>query len=126
MSKVIEASCVGGVVTADSLPVAGTTILSEGVGSSEGLLVLDEDKKTYIAKISPDLKSTLDQLTTALGQLTTALSQAVLALNVLDNKPLGALPPVPAVTANTAAITLAAAQITAAQTALTTLKAALK
>lgn len=111
--KLLEATCVAGVVKVGVLPVLGATILSEGVGPSSGILVLqDDDGKFYIAKTTPDLATTLDQLTTALTQIASALT-------VLDAKPLGTLPAVPGVAANVAAITVANA-------ALTTLRAILK
>jgi hypothetical protein len=74
MSKILQASCVGGVVTASGVPVPAATVLSEGVGSSSGVLLLDEDKATYVAKTSPDLKTTLTKIISVLGQLTTALT----------------------------------------------------
>jgi hypothetical protein len=74
MSKIIEATCVGGVVTADDVPVPAAEILSEGVGESEGILILDEDKAKYIAKTSPDLKATLEKLITTLEKLSAALT----------------------------------------------------
>jgi hypothetical protein len=111
--RLIEASCIAGLVTAEGLPVLGATVLSEGVGPSSGVLLLqDDDGKIYIARTSQDLKSTLDQLTTALTQIATALT-------ALDAKPIGTLPPAPAAAS-------AIAAITAANVVLTTLKAVLK
>lgn len=140
MSKVLEATCLAGVVKVGALPVPSATILSEGVGASEGVLLMQDDEQFYVPDTTPDLKTTLDKLTdsltqinTSLTQAVTALTQSVLALTLLDAKPLGTLPPVPAVAGNTAAITAAAAAITAAQvqlvadtTALTVLKGMLK
>ncbi len=113
--RLLEATCIAGLVTAEGLPILGATILSEGVGSSSGILLLqDDDGKIYIAKTSGDLKTTLEQLSTALGQLTSALG-------TLDAKPVGGTgsAPAPAVAGNITAIT-------AAKTALDALKAALK
>jgi hypothetical protein len=77
MSKMLEATCVGGVVTQGGAPVPGADVLSEGIGASTGVLLLDDDQAVYVAKISPDLKSTLDGLITAL----TSISSALNALN---------------------------------------------
>jgi hypothetical protein len=111
--KMLEATCIAGVVKVGALPVLGATILSQGIGASSGVLLLqDDDGKIYIAKTTPDLTTTLDQLTTALTQIASALT-------VLDAKPLGTLPAVPGAAANIAAIT-------AANAALTALKAILK
>jgi hypothetical protein len=74
MSKVIEATCVGGVVTAEAVPVEDAVILSEGEGSSEGILVMQDDKQYYLAKTSEDLKATLDEVITALNQLVTVIT----------------------------------------------------
>ena len=73
MSKVLEATCVAGVVTVDGIPVPAATVLSEGVAQSEGLLILDEDTANYVAKTSPDLKETLDKLSSALDSIASAL-----------------------------------------------------
>jgi hypothetical protein len=118
MSKMLEATCVSGVVTAGGVPVPAADILSEGVGSSEGILLLDQDQAKYLAKTSPDLKTTLDKLVTILGQLTSALTS-------IDNKVLiyaagpGTTAPTPTATSNIAAITTI-------QTELSALKESLK
>lgn len=99
MTKILEASCVAGVVQVGSLPIAGATILSEGVASSEGILILQGgDGKFYVAKTSPDLKTTLEKVASALTQIAAALT-------ILDGKPLGTLTPVPGAATQIAAIT---------------------
>lgn len=114
MSKIIPATCAGGVVTAEGFAVPGAVVLSEGVGSSEGALILERDAPTYVAKTSPDLKATLEAIVSVLGQLTAALT-------AIDAKPTGgtASAPTPVATANVA-------QLTALQSQLTTLKGALR
>lgn len=113
--KLLTATCVGGIVTSGGLPVVGATVLSEGVGPSSGVLLLqDDDGKIYIAKTSGDLNSTLTQLITALDNVASALS-------AIDVKPVGGTgsAPAPAAASNIAAIT-------AAKVALTTLQGVLK
>jgi hypothetical protein len=112
MSKAIDATCSAGIVLAGALPVPTATKLCQGVGPSSGVLILDEDKQTYIADTSGDLKTTL-------GKIATALSQIATALTAIDAKPTGTLPPAPAAAA-------AIAQITAVQVELTALKEVLK
>ncbi len=73
MSKMLEATCVGGVVTADNVPVAAD-ILSEGVSQSEGILILDGDTAKYLAKTSPDLKTLIETMVTILNQTITILT----------------------------------------------------
>ena len=102
------------------------TILSEGAGSSEGILLLQGGDAYYVPSTADDLKSTLDQLSTALGQVTTALGQITAALTTLDGKPLGTLSPAPAVAGNVAAITSASTAITAAKTEIDELKEILR
>lgn len=104
MSKVLSATCVNNKVNCESAEVPGVTILSEGVAASTGLLILEDDKKTYVAKTSPDLK-------TALTQLVSALTQTASALTAVDTMNLA--------TSNIAQINAIASQ-------LSTLKDALK
>ncbi len=113
--KLLTASCIAGVVTAEGKPIIGATVLSEGLGASSGILLLqDDDGKIYIAKTTPDLDSTLQQVITALDNVAQALS-------AIDVKPVGGAgsAPAPAAATNIAAIT-------AAKAALTALKAILK
>lgn len=106
MSKVLEATCVAGVVTSELVPVPAADILSEGIGPSEGILILDEDNATYVTSNASDIKSALDSIASALTQIATALT-------LIDAKPMGVLPPVPAATANVVAITAIQAQLSA-------------
>lgn len=77
MTKALEASCTGSVVQYQGFPVPGTTILSEGVGASQGVLLVDEDKTVYVANTSPDLKETIDKLVTSLNTIGESLDLAV-------------------------------------------------
>lgn len=112
MSKVIEATCQASTVTIDGQPVSAT-ILSKGIGSSEGIAVLDKDKVTYITSNATDLETTLDNLNQSLTKLVTILT----AIGAGMTGPTTAPPP-----------TLVAdlAEITAIVATLTTLKGALK
>jgi hypothetical protein len=74
MSKVLDATCVNHKVTCEGVEVPNVTVLSEGVSASSGLLILEDDRKTYVARTSPDLKSTLEKVISALGQIATALT----------------------------------------------------
>jgi len=74
MSKMLEATCIAGVVSSGGIPVPDVFILSEGVGASTGILFLDQDQATYIPKTSPDLKSTLEGLISALTSISSALN----------------------------------------------------
>lgn len=83
MSKIIPATCVGGVVTAEGVPVPGAVILSEGVGQSSGYLVLDGSEKTYIPKTSPDLKSSIQSLSSIIEKV----AQILTSLDAVSTTP---------------------------------------
>jgi hypothetical protein len=107
----LAATCLAGIVTADGLPVLGATLLSEGLGPSSGILVLqDDDGKYYVAKTSTDLNTTLTQLITALSHVASALA-------AIDVKPVGGTgsAPAPAAAADIAAITTASAALATLQ-----------
>jgi hypothetical protein len=112
MSKMLDASCSGGVVIAEGVPVPEAQILSEGVGPSTGVIIIDEDRARYLAKVTPDLKTTLEKIASALGAIASALT-------AIDSKPAGTLPPAPAAAANIATIT-------SLQTDINTLKGMLR
>jgi len=73
MSKVLEATCLANTVTSGGVPVEAA-VMSEGVGQSDGLLVLDKDEAYYLAKTSPDLKTTLEKLVSSLTKVTEVLT----------------------------------------------------
>lgn len=114
MAKVLNASCVGGVVSAEGVSVPNAVILSEGVGASAGVLILDGPRAYYAARTTPDLETTLENLILALDQVKSALDSAASALTTIDNKPAGTLPPSPAAGADIAGITSAGEEIAAA------------
>jgi hypothetical protein len=110
--QVFDASCLAKVVTVESMPVATATILSEGVGSSSGIAILEKDKQYYLTSNASDIKTLLTKLISILTNLTTGLT-------TLDGKPIGTLTPAPA-------IGTIITQITASTAELTTLKELLK
>jgi hypothetical protein len=89
VSKALAATCVGGVVKVGDLEVPSPVILSEGVASSSGVLILQGgDAPTYIPKTSPDLKTTLEKISSALSSIASALT-------AIDGKMAGTNPPAP-------------------------------
>ncbi len=127
MSKVIEAICVAGVVTAGGVPVPAADKLSEGVGASEGVLILDEDLAKYIAKTSPDLKTTLGDLSSLLGTIAgtlTTISTALTSIGAGMTGPTTAPPPTLPV--NVASIVTDVASLTALKVQVDLLKETLK
>lgn len=127
MSKMLEASCVGGVVTAQGVPVPAAEILSQGVGASTGRVIIDEDDAAYIADISPDLKSVLDNLIDALGQVKTSLDQIGTSLTSIGAGMTGpTTAPPPTLAVDVAVITTASTAIGATKVQLQTLQSALR
>lgn len=144
MSKVLTASCVGGVVTVQGVPVPGVILISEGVGQSEGILIVDEDRAYYVTNIGNDLDTTLEKLIAALGKLTEALtkatdgfSKAVAALTKIDTAGYiktvtpgsggaGGVPSPPVAASDISGITTASGQITTLVTDINAIKAELQ
>jgi len=111
MSKILQATCISGVVSYEGFPVEAE-ILSEGVGESEGVLILQGDKAFYIASNATDLKTTLEKLTNALTKVTETLT----AIGAGMTGPTTAPPPTLA--ANVVTINLAVTELTTLMGAL--------
>lgn len=75
MSKILSATCQGGIVSIEQIPHSTATILSKGVGSSEGVAILEGEKQTYVANTTPDLETTLEKLIAVLQKLETGLGK---------------------------------------------------
>ncbi len=138
MSKVLSASCVGGVVSVNGVPVPGVTLLSEGVASSSGILIVDEDRTYYVTNVGNDLDTTLEKLIAALGKVSDALGKAtegfgkaVDSLTALDTAAflIGAqagVPSPPVAAPDIAGITSASSEITSLAGELDGIKAELE
>lgn len=74
MSKILDATCESNVVLVQGIQVPVARVLSEGIGPSEGVLLMEEDKATYITSSAEDLKETIEKLIQALSDVTTALT----------------------------------------------------
>lgn len=112
MTRILEATCQAGVVKVAGHTVVPTpTILSQGTQSSTGLLIMEGDRATYIATNTTDLVTTLTAIASSLGTIASSL----VSIAASDGSP-GLI----------ISIGVAAAQLTAAQAALTTLKGNLK
>lgn len=127
MSKILEATCLAGVVKVGALPVTSAVILSEGVAQSSGALLMEGDEQFYIPKITPDLKTTLENLSSTLADVGSALTQTAAALTAIGANMLGpATAPPPTLAASVAAITAKVTTIAATKVLVDTLKGALK
>lgn len=105
MSKMLDATCVAGVVTAGGFPVASAEILSKGIGPSSGLLILDEDRAKYVGNTVADLESTLTTLASVLQTIATSLTSIGASMTGPTTAPPPTLP------ADVALITAAITQI---------------
>jgi hypothetical protein len=74
MSKILHASCANNTVTAEGVTISPVTVLSNGVGESEGVLLLDEDKATYVTSNATDLGTSIEKLVDLIGKLTTYIT----------------------------------------------------
>ncbi len=132
MSKILPAICVAQIVTTEPIvslyqpslpmppilptpafPLLGAVILSQGIGPSTGVAVIDEDNSFYIADISGDLKTLLEKVISLLTNLTTALT-------LIDAKPTGGTgsAPTPVAATNITNLTTIAGELTALEAIL--------
>ncbi len=63
------ATCEAGVVKVGNYTISDVTILSGGVGSSTGLLIIDLDKCYYVPNATSDLELTLDKIVDSLTKI---------------------------------------------------------
>ena len=92
MSKILDATCQGKVVTSQDVQVPAAKILSEGIGESEGLLLLEGARATYITSSASDLKQTLNQVAEALQTIAGALEAIGSNMTGDTTSPPGSLP----------------------------------
>lgn len=74
MAKIVQASCAAGIVTIQGIPLDEAEILSEGVGDSEGIAIIDEDKVYYVASSALDLKDGITKLSSMLTDIQTIIT----------------------------------------------------
>lgn len=127
MSNILEATCVGSVVTCESVPVPAAEILSEGIGSSSGLLFLQDDKAYYLPSSALDIKTTIEKLIAAIDSINPALTEIASTLTAIGAGMTGPAT-APPVTLPTSVATISAkvVELTATKALLNTLKGALK
>jgi hypothetical protein len=74
VAKALAATCLANVVKIGQLPVEVAEVLSQGVASSSGIVILQDGEAFYIANISGDLKDVLTTLTSLLTNVVTVLT----------------------------------------------------
>lgn len=126
MTKILKATAQARVVTFEGQSVAAE-ILSEGVGSSEGLLIIERDKAFYIPSSALDIKSTLESLSGSLEQVSNALTQIATSLTSIGANMTGpTTSPPPTLAADVLLIQQASTAIMAIKTQADTLSENLK
>ncbi len=68
MSKVLAASCENGVVTVAGQTV-DATILGDGIDSSTGILIIENEECTYLPKSTDDIRNLIDALGTIIEKI---------------------------------------------------------
>ena len=75
MVKILNGTCGNNIVyTSDGLQVPNCLVLSEGMGTSTGIIIISDVGAVYIAKTSPDLESLLAPLENALTNIQLSLT----------------------------------------------------
>jgi len=74
LSKVLPADCQSQTVKVSGNPVSEADILSEGVGASQGVILIDEDGVYYLTSNAADLKETLDKTVDAINKIADVLT----------------------------------------------------
>jgi len=67
LSKILPANCESEEVTIEGQQVEAS-ILSEGIGASNGVALIDKEQVTYITSNATDIKTTLEKLTESLDK----------------------------------------------------------
>lgn len=80
--KALEASCVAGVVTVEGMPVEAE-ILSEGVGESDGFVLIDRATVVYLTNVSSDIKALIEKL----GDVVTKIATIATGIDGATNAP---------------------------------------
>lgn len=73
MSKVLPATCQDNQVTVEG-QVIEAEILSNGVGESSGLAIIDEDKAYYLPNMTSDISTILTDLSTMIKDIAAMLT----------------------------------------------------
>jgi hypothetical protein len=127
MSRILEATCVAGVVTAEGVPVPIAEIFSAGIAPSEGLLIMQDGKAFYITSNAEDIEATLDGVSDAITSLTATIAQLITTFGSFAAAMTGpTTAPPPTLAAELAVLTAKSVELTATKAALELLKAGLK
>lgn len=110
--RMLDASCQGGIVTADGVQVDAAEILSAGKGRSAGTLLLDGEKAVYLTSNAADLDSALEKI----GDSITKILNILTAIGGGMTGPTTATPPT--LPTDIAEVTAIAAQIETLREAL--------
>lgn len=123
MSKTLRATCENGVVTAENTTIQEARVLSSGIGASQGVVILDDERADYIPDTTSDLEETIDQTIALAEAAAEGLSATSSAIGVVGAE---AGVAAPALAALQVPIDLAASSLEDVAAALEELKGRLK
>ena len=127
MSKILDATCQANVVTSEGIVIPGVTVLSKGVASSSGLLILDEEKATYLTSNATDIESTLTKIASILDSVKAGLEKIALTFTSIGSGMTGPTTAPPGTLAtDVALINARATELGVLKTEINTLKGNLK
>jgi hypothetical protein len=127
MNKILDATCEAGIVKVGPISVPDAVILSEGVGASTGILLIEEEESRYVANTTPDLKSAIESTIDALDKIASSLQTIATTLTSIGANMTGpTTAPPPTLAADVITIATNVTAINLEKTALTTLKGMLK
>jgi hypothetical protein len=71
--KMVEASCVAGVVSLEGIPVPAAEFFSEGVAQSDGIALMQGERVVYLNSNASDLKESIEQCVSILQSISAIL-----------------------------------------------------
>lgn len=127
MTRLFEATCVGGIVMVDGLPIPDAVILTQGTAASEGMLVLNKGIAYYVTSNTEDIEDLLTKLVSTLGTVTSVLNTIAATFTSVGAGMTGpTTAPPPTLVTDVASIITAATNITTKATEFTAMKELLK
>lgn len=126
MSNSIIATCENKVVKYQGASVEEVKILSKGIGLSEGVLIMDGERKFYLVSSANDIDKTLAQVSIALEKTSNALGVIANSLTAIAGNMNGpSTSPPPAIPNNVVQINQSVSEINQAKSALDEIKGSL-
>jgi hypothetical protein len=107
MTRIIDASCLAGVVSVDGTPTTLVDVMTQGNRASEGIVILDKNNAKYLTTNAEDIADALEKIADALGTIASSLTSIGAGMTGSTTAP------PPGLGANVTAINLVATQLDA-------------